>query len=411
MGKTTDTQQSKTKYELDAGQQAIRDAVTKKYMPDGTLADGTASVAPFSQDSQDAFAKTRASQGVEQPTFDAAKGYTTAAAGTAGQQLGQAEGWTVGPDGKSTYQDFATGVAKSQNPHEDAVVQRGLKDLEWARGRADLATADSTIQRGSFGGTRQGVREAIDRDTHAKSVERFVAGTRSQGFEGARNQYNIGFGQGTTTAAHNTGIEQADRAAKLASGKQLGDQALQNQAYRGNDINALRGVGQTIEDKDQAARDTAEANKYKGLDVASATASFGTPANSTTDSKKGVTGSSIWGTAAAAGANAAAAYFSDESAKKNVEDADPNDALAEIRKLTPKTYEYTEDARDRVGVPAGRRTGFMAQDLEKATGAPAPEAGGFKQIDVAEHIGRLTQAVQALDEQMRAKYGPRKKAA
>jgi hypothetical protein len=133
------------------------------------------------------------------------------------------------------------------------------------------------------------------------------------------------------------------------------------------------------------------------------------PPSSTTNTKT-KSGGSIWGTVGSAAAQMAASMMSDERAKKGVEDADPEDALAQIRKLIPKSFEYTPLAQG-VGAPGGRRTGFMAQDLEKATGKTAPTGpGGFKGVDVHEHIGRLTQAVQALDAQIQERYKHRKAA-
>ncbi len=405
MGKTTESRNQNTQYQLSPGQQRIMDSATAQYMPGGVLPQGHASTAPFSDPSLQAFSATEANYGAQQPTMDAAKSLTAASAGPAGQEQGPADGWGTNPDGTAQYQDFATGVSKYMNPFVGDVINNGLGFLDTARQRQNLSTNNDSVAKGSFGGTRQAVRNSLDDQSYAAQGEKLISDNLNSGYDKAVGQYNTGFGQGEQALAANTGIEQGNRAAVGAAGKQLGDQAQQNQMITGNDINALGSVGGQIEAKDQAARD-AEANNYGyGLTVASALEGLGPPPSSTSQSSTSVPSGVIWGNigASAAGAAAGALARSDEQSKTRVEEADPHDALREIRKLAPKKFEYTQHAQA-TGSPAGRRTGFMAQDLEKATGRQAPrDATGYKAVDVADHLGRLTQAVQALDAKMRSK--------
>lgn len=439
MGKTAEkqTNTSSTQYSLTPMQQQIQAAAAAKFMPNGQLPTsspefnyndspelqnrGANFVAPFSDPSLQAFQQTYANYGAERPTMDAAKGKTWQGGQAAGQFQGAPDGWTTNPwTGQAEYQDYATGVQRYMSPFISGVIGQGLTDLDFARQKAVNATNNDTVSKGSFGGTRQAVRQGENDRDYATAAERLITGNLQKGYESAQGQYNTGFTQGQQALGYNTGVEQANRAAALASGKQLGDQALQSQQLTGNDINALRNVGVAIEDKDQAQRDAARASQLQdetwGLNIAQMLWGLNPPPSSTTNStsQKVIPSSSIWGTigaSAAQGAAAAAMMPSDERAKGKVEDADPHDALAEIRKLVPKTYDYTADAK-RLGAPEGRRTGFMAQDLERATGKKAPHwAGGYKGVDIMEHVGRLTQAVQALDIEMRERYGGKRKAA
>lgn len=406
MGKTTDSRDTNTQYRLDPTQERIRQSAIDQYMPNGQLPQGHASVADFSTPSLQAFGATEANFGAQQPTMDAAKGMTMASAGHAGQFQGAPDGWTTGPDGQAHYQDFQTGVDKYMSPFTDSVINRGIEDLNYARGRAELGSNNDSVAKGSFGGTRQAVRSGINDRSYGDAAERLITGNRAAGFDKAVDQYNTGFGQGQTALNYNTGVSQADRAAVGQAGQQLGNQAEQNQRITGNDINALGAVGGTIEARDQQQRDADAANQNYGLQVASSLTGLGPPPSSTARTDNSVSSGSIWGSigSAAAQGAASAVMLSDEHAKTNVTEADPHDALAEIRKLAPKKFEYTSFAKAHAGAPGGLRTGFMAQDLEKATGEPAPRgAGGLKQVDMAEHLGRLTAAVHALDEKMRKK--------
>ena len=406
MGKTTDTKDTKTQYSLSDEQQKIMQTAMQQYMPNGQLPQGAAQVANFSTPSLQAFAATEANYGAQQPTMDMAKGMTVAGGAHAGQFQGAPDGWTTGPDGQAHYQDFQTGIDRYMSPFTDQVINRGISDLNYARGRAELSSNNDSVSKNSFGGTRQAVRSGLNDRSYGDAAERLITGNRQAGFAAAQNQYNTGFGQGQQALNYNTGIEQADRAAIGGAGKQLGDQAAQNQLITGNDINALGAVGSQIEAKNQQQLDAETANQNYGLQVASALSGLGPPPGSTTNANNSVSPGSIWGSIGASAASAlpAAVMMSDERAKTKVREADPHDALAEIRKLAPKKFEYTGFAKAHAGAPDGARTGFMAQDLEMATGQSAPVGpGGLKQVDMAEHLGRLTQAVQALDQKMRGK--------
>lgn len=423
-------QTSTTKYELSPEQRQIMTAAMNQYMPGDQLPEhaptfdynnnaelqqtGANFVAPFSEPTRQAFAATEANYGAQQGTMNAGKGLTAQASGGAGQFQGAPDGWTTNANGEASYQDYETGIQRYQNPYTEQVINTGLGFLDTARQRANLDTTNNAIAAKSFGGTREAVRKNLNDTAFGAQAGKMISEGLDAGYKNAQGQYNTGFGQGQQALGYNTGVAQADRAAKLAAGGQLGDMALKNQQLVGNDINALGAVGGQIEQKDQAMRDMSRAAQLQddtyGIQIAQSLAGMGAPPSSTTTQSGG--GGGIWGQLGGGLLSGLGSLFmSDEGAKSHVEDADPDDALKEIRALRPKKFRYNALGKE-AGAPRGQRTGFMAQDLEKATGKPAPRAaGGFKHVDMVEHIGRLTQAVQALDAKMGSKYGGKSRAA
>jgi hypothetical protein len=424
------SQTSTTTYTQSPEQRKILQGAINRYMPNGTLPDRTPEfdfdnnqalrdrgehfVSKFSDDTYNAMDATRARFGEAGFGMDEAMNWTRAGGEHAGMFQGAPDGWNVGEDGVARYHDFETGVQKYMNPFIKNVIDRGVDDLDYARQRTMIGGDNDTVGRDSFGGTRQAVRQGVTNRGFADASERLISGNLLQGFKEAAGQYNQGFTQGQTALNYNTGIENADREAQARTGVTLGNQYGQQQDFYGKDINALGAVGGMIEDRDQRVRDASRANQMQdetyGLDIAGALSGLTPPPSSTTTSKSSP-GGSIWGTIGSTALQmGGTALMSDERAKEGVKDSDPEDALAQIRKLVPKSFNYTMVARE-LGAPAGRRTGFMAQDLEKATGRESPTGpGGFKGVDIHEHIGRLTQAVQALDAQIQDRYKHRKAA-
>lgn len=425
------SQTSTTTYTQSPEQRELLKGAMNRYMPGGQLPTsrpefdfntnpemqtrGEHFVAPFSADTYNAMDATRARFGEAGSNMAEAMDWTRASGQGAGMFQGAPDGWTVGDDGVARYQSYEEGINRYMNPFTDRVINQGITDLKYARDRLGVSTDNDTVGKGSFGGTRQAVRQGVGDRGYLDASERMISGNLLQGYKEAAGQYNTGFEQGQKALNYNTGVEQADRDAQARAGVTLGQQAAADQQLWGNDINALGSVGGMIEGRDQMVRDKAwedvMGDETYGLDIAGALSGLTPPPSSTTTSKS-KPGGSIWGTIGSAAAQAGAtALLSDERAKENVKDADPEDALAQIRKLIPKSFEYTPLARTSAGAPAGRRTGFMAQDLEKATGKASPTGpGGFKHVDVNEHIGRLTQAVQALDAQINERYKHRKAA-
>lgn len=425
MGKTNGSQD--TTYHPTAQQNTISTGAINNYMNgDGTFKQpgefdfntnahlqdvGKNHVAGFTAPQEFAFGQTLAHYGQQEPWMQAAQGMTFDAANPTGIQQNAPDGWQIDPaTGRASYESYDQGVQRRMSPFTNDVVGATINDAMYGLGRANLATSNSDVSRGSFGGTRDDLKQSLNTEVTMRALIPQIAGLRQSGFNQAVGQYNTGFDQGERTWAANTGIEQANRAAELAAAAQGGSQAGQAQTLRGNDINAVNNVGAQYQQLDQAQRDAAFQDLMTrfGIPMQEASGLYGLTGKegSTTTTSTSPYSSIMTGLGTGIGM-IGSAIFSDERGKEGIEDADPNDSLAAIRKLKPKIYNYNDYAKAQ-GAPEGRFHGFMAQDMEKATGKEAPTmSGGLKGVDVMEHLGRLTHAVQALD----AKVHSRRRAA
>ena len=110
-----------------------------------------------------------------------------------------------------------------------------------------------------------------------------------------------------------------------------------------------------------------------------------------------------WGGAALGAAGSIIGAFSDERTKEHIEDVNPEKVLSAFSKIEPKSYDYKEEVRARYPdmTAPGRRTGFMAQDYERAFGTKTREVDGIKTIDLPEIMGQLVVAVNGLEKRTR----------
>ena len=362
-------------------------------------------IAPQSQDTQDAYASVRSGIGAWQPGMDTARSAITSGMAPTGQKIDfQGGGWSTGADGKAV---FNTGDAynSSYNQHTDQVLDHTLSRLGDQYGQQKLSSTDAALKAGSFGGSRQAVRDSLDQDNYLRNVSETSANAYSKAHESALAQIAQLYGMGSGTVGANNQLDAANADRSMAGGKALSDLETVMGQMRAGDANALAGIGQHQQDYEQARRDAVMDEQWKlfqtPADLMGRAMNGASSLNTTTQGQSGGTGSMLLG----AGLQGLGMFFSDEKAKKDKKAVDPNDALEELRQLTPQSYSYTDDAQG-YGAPAGERTGFMAQDLEAATGEPSPEMpGGYKGVDIAEMIGKLTHAVLALDSKIGGKKG------
>jgi hypothetical protein len=83
---------------------------------------------------------------------------------------------------------------------------------------------------------------------------------------------------------------------------------------------------------------------------------------------------------------------------------DPETVLGAFSTIPTKTYRYTDEAREYFPelTADGERTGFMAQDYEKAfDGEGVKDLDGVKAMDVPNVIGKLVVAVKGLEARTR----------
>lgn len=424
MGKGSQT--TEVKQTQSPQQQKITQAEIDHYMPGGQFVDkpqfnpaehswmGENRVAGFNQDNENAFQATRDTAFEHRPVLDQASQMAMTAAGPTGQYENLGDGWTTDANGVATYKAFdpSTDINKFMNPYTDEVINNSITDLKRANDIALQSNNTAAAEAGAFGGSRHGVADSLTNDNYLRQVANVTSNLRYTGYESAKgsalDQYNRGRDEGQEAMDRNKKVQDDNMTRLSEASDRIAKIAQQNQDMTSKGINALQSIGDIQRQRDQTVLDTSYdelMNNYLWPAQLGQILSGFTPAATHTQT----TGSagSIWGSVGSAalgtGIQALLGMFSDENAKEDVEEADPEDSLHEIRELAKRglsTYRYTDDAKAH-GAPEGRRTGFMAQDLEAATGDPSLEMpGGYKGVDVAEMIGRLTHAVAALDKKV-----------
>lgn len=359
-------------------------------------------VAPLSADTYAAHQGVRDAIGKWQPGLDQARGYIQDSANPTGQKIDfQGGGWTTGADGRAAFNQNDA-YDQSYNQYTDQVVGNTLGRLSDTYDQQRLRDSDAAIKAGSFGGSRQGVQGALTNEMHQRAAAEAAASGYSSAHQSALDQAARLYGQGSQAVGANNALDEANAQRRLAAGGAMSSLEQLAGQFRAGDINAQAGVGSQLEAYEQARRNSvleeSQRQWWEPLQVGQALGGMAAPLNSTTQTQSGGWGSALMG----AGLKGLS-LLSDKRAKEGIRNADPDKALAELRRLVPQTYSYKKDARA-LGAPAGERTGFMAQDVEKATGREAPQVGsGFKGVDVAEHIGRLTHALIALDRKVGGK--------
>ncbi len=427
MGGSKQKQKSKsqTTYQVSPEQRRIMDTVFKTefkngkfkplthYDPEKHHALGESQVADFSQDTRDAWDMTRTAATAHRPDMQTAIAGARdglAKAGSIGQKMSLGTGWSTGADGNAKFMDFnEENIDGLMNPYTGAVIDRGMDRMREERDKALTGNYDR-LGSGAFG-SRHGVTDSLTHGEFAKASGDFLTSNLSAAYKDATSRYDSLFNQGKTALDYNTGIDKSRVDATGQMAGQLGDLVTRNADLDANGINAVANIGAQQEGREQDIIDAAKATLYADdmnpLNKALMMMGVAPPPNVTTNGTQTTeSGGNMWGTMLSTGLKMLPAVMpSDERLKENVKKSDPDDALAAIRKLVPVEYDYNDEGRA-LGGPEGRRVGYMAQDLEEATGEPSVEmAGGYKGVDIGQELGRLTQAVIALDGKMRALGG------
>jgi hypothetical protein len=81
----------------------------------------------------------------------------------------------------------AADIMEFYNPFEEQVVQGALGDIERSRQMQDVADRARAVQARAFGGSRQGVQEALTNEAALRTAATTASGLRSAGFNTAAN--------------------------------------------------------------------------------------------------------------------------------------------------------------------------------------------------------------------------------
>lgn len=137
----------------------------------------------------------------------------------------------------------AGSIASYMNPYTSLVRQNALADLESSRQMAIQNTGERAMQARAFGGSRQGVAEALTNQGFAKQAANLGTQLNESAFNQAVQLQAADLARQQSAAALNqqTGLQGAQF--RLAAGGQLGNLGAQQQALRLSGAQAAMGAG------------------------------------------------------------------------------------------------------------------------------------------------------------------------
>jgi hypothetical protein len=141
------------------------------------------------------------------------------------------------------------------NPYTSEVRTNALADLESARRAAIQQTGERATQARAFGGSRQGVAEALTNQGFAKQAATLGTTLNEQAFNQAMamQQADIGRRSAADIANQQAGLQGAQL--RLGGASQLGNLAAQQQALRLGGAQAVMGAGGARQALDQQQMD------------------------------------------------------------------------------------------------------------------------------------------------------------
>jgi hypothetical protein len=146
-------------------------------------------------------------------------------------------------------------IGSYMNPYTESVRKNALADLESARQAAIRQTGERATQAKAFGGSRQGVAEALTNQGFAKQAATLGTSLNEQAFNQAMamQQADIGRRSAADLANQQAGLQGA--AYRSSAAGQLGGLAAQQQALRLGGAQAVMGAGEARRALDQQQMD------------------------------------------------------------------------------------------------------------------------------------------------------------
>jgi hypothetical protein len=134
-------------------------------------------------------------------------------------------------------------IASYMNPYTESVRKNALADLESSRQTAIQQMGERATQARAFGGSRQGVAEALTNQGFAKQAATLGTTLNEQAFNQAMamQQADIGRRSAADIANQQAGLQGAQL--RLGGASQLGNLAAQQQALRLGGAQAVMGAG------------------------------------------------------------------------------------------------------------------------------------------------------------------------
>jgi len=172
-----------------------------------------------------------------------------------GQITAQQTNLGLGLVDKSGLYSGAGTIGSYMNPFTEQVRTNALADLESARKSAIQQTGERATAARAFGGSRQGVAEALTNAGFAKQAATLGTTLNEQGFNQAvaLQQSDIARRQAADLANQQVGLQGAQL--RLGGASQLGNLAAQQQALRLGGAQAVMGAGGARQALDQQQMD------------------------------------------------------------------------------------------------------------------------------------------------------------
>jgi hypothetical protein len=146
-------------------------------------------------------------------------------------------------------------IGSYMNPYTESVRKNALADLESSRQTAIQQMGERATQARAFGGSRQGVAEALTNQGFAKQAANLGTTLNEQAFNQAMamQQADIGRRSAADIANQQAGLQGAQL--RLGGASQLGNLAAQQQALRLGGAQAVMGAGGARQALDQQQMD------------------------------------------------------------------------------------------------------------------------------------------------------------
>ena len=188
----------------------------------------------------ESMAMGNAMQGVGSQNLNTAADLTRASAAYAPQQVGYNQSM----------------VDQYMNPYTDQVINTGIADLERSRQGAVQQMGQRATAANAFGGSRQGVAEALTNQEYGTQAGSMIANLRSQGFNQAvQNAMN------TQQLNQSAGLQGAQF--RLGAANQLGSQGMQQQSDAYANAANMMSLGQN---RQGLAQQQMDASRNLGLE-------------------------------------------------------------------------------------------------------------------------------------------------
>ena len=169
-------------------------------------------------------------------------------------------------------------IGSYMNPYTESVRANALGDLESARRAAIQQTGERATAARAFGGSRQGVAEALTNQGFAKQAATLGTTLNEQAFNQAMamQQADIGRRSAADIANQQAGLQGAQL--RLGGASQLGNLAAQQQALRLGGAQAVMGAGGARQALDQQQMDAIRSIGLQRLGIVQSSLGA-TPAN------------------------------------------------------------------------------------------------------------------------------------